>query len=176
MPPPPKLGINGTFAAFRVLEQDVDAFAEFIDEQASANGMSKELIEAKLCARWSNGTPLALSPDSDTLNPPIPSDALNDFDYEGDERGYRCAVGSHIRRMYPRGQRVAGNGGHLHRIVRRGIIYGPPYDPAHPRDGRIAGCSAYSSVSACVISSSSSWLNGPMTAYSPPGSDALRTP
>ncbi len=41
--------------------------------------------------------------------------------------------------MYPRGQRVAGNGGHLHRIVRRGITYGPPYDPAHPRDGKDRG-------------------------------------
>ena len=57
-----------------------------------------------------NGTPLVLSPDTDTRDPPIPLDALNDFDYEGDERGYRCPVGSHIRRMYPRGQRVAGNG------------------------------------------------------------------
>ncbi len=40
--------------------------------------------------------------------------------------------------MYPRGQR-AGNGGHLHRIVRRGIPYGPPYDPAYPRDGQDRG-------------------------------------
>ncbi|MDQ5855137.1 MAG: hypothetical protein M3302_02185 [Actinomycetota bacterium] len=35
-----------------------------------------------------HGTPLVLSPDTDTLNPPIPPDALNDFDYEDDERGY----------------------------------------------------------------------------------------
>ena len=28
---------------------------------------------------------------------------------------------------------------HLHRIVRRGITYGPPYDPAHPRDGKERG-------------------------------------
>lgn len=139
VPAPPELGINGSFAAFRVLEQDVDAFAEFADEQASANGVSKEFIEAKLCGRWPNGTPLVLSPDTDTPNPPIPPDALNDFDYEDDERGYRCPVGSHIRRMHPRGQRVAGNGGHLHRIVRRGITYGPPYDPAHPRDGKDRG-------------------------------------
>ncbi|HEX8761933.1 MAG TPA: hypothetical protein VF734_18610 [Pseudonocardiaceae bacterium] len=139
VPAPPELGINGSFAAFRVLEQDVDAFAEFAGEQASANGVSKEFIEAKLCGRWPNGTPLVLSPDTDTPNPPIPPDALNDFDYEDDDRGYRCPVGSHIRRMHPRGQRVAGNGGHLHRIVRRGITYGPPYDPAHPRDGKDRG-------------------------------------
>ena len=142
VPTPPELGTNGSFAAFRVLEQDVDGFAEFLTEQASRTGMSEELIAAKLCGRWRNGTPLVLSPDTSTPNPPIPTEALNDFDYVGqygDERGYRCPVGSHIRRMYPRGQRVAGNGSHLHRIVRRGIPYGPPYDPAHPHDGQARG-------------------------------------
>jgi hypothetical protein len=77
-----------------------------------------------------------------TPEPPIPPQALNDFDYVdeyGDERGYRCPTGSHIRRMHPRGHRVMGDGGHLHRIVRRGIPYGPPYDPAHPDDGQARG-------------------------------------
>lgn len=159
VPEPPELGVNGSFAAFRVLQQDVDAFAEFVGRQASTTGLPEELIEAKLCGRWRNGAPLALSPDTDTPEPPIPAEALNDFDYTGevsDEWGYRCPIGSHIRRMNPRGQRVAGDGGHLHRIVRRGIAYGPPYDPAHPRDGRLGGCSACSSGSACTISSSSS--------------------
>ncbi|MGH3922570.1 MAG: Dyp-type peroxidase, partial [Pseudonocardiaceae bacterium] len=150
VPGPPELGINGSFAAFRVLEQDVDAFAEFLSHHAAATGMSEELIAAKLCGRWRNGTPLILSPDTDTPNPPIPLETLNDFDYVGDERGYRCPVGSHIRRMYPRGQRVAGNGSHLHRIVRRGIPYGPPYDPAHPHDGQARGLLAmFIGVSLC---------------------------
>ena len=142
VPEPSELGVNGSFGAFRVLEQDVDAFAEFVARQASATGLPEELIEAKLCGRWRNGTPLTLSPDTDTPEPPIPPEALNDFDYTargGDEWGYRCPIGSHIRRMNPRGQRVAGDGGHLHRIVRRGIAYGPTYDPAHPRDGQARG-------------------------------------
>jgi Dyp-type peroxidase family len=141
-PVPPELGRNGSFAAFRVLEQDVAGFAEFTAAQAARTGMPEELITAKLCGRWRNGVPLVLSPDTDTPDPPIPFRALNDFDYVGeygDERGYRCPIGSHIRRMYPRGQRVIGNGGHLHRIIRRGIPYGPPYDPAHPRDGQERG-------------------------------------
>jgi len=142
VPEPLELGINGSFAAFRVLEQDVDAFAEFVAQQAASTGMPAELIEAKLCGRWRNGTPLVLSPDTDTPNPPISPEAMNNFDYVGeygDEQGYRCPIGSHIRRMNPRGQRVAGNGGQQHRIVRRGIAYGPPYDPAHPRDGQARG-------------------------------------
>ncbi|MGH3699196.1 MAG: Dyp-type peroxidase [Pseudonocardiaceae bacterium] len=142
VPMPPQLGANGSFAAFRVLAQDVDAFAEFLTHQASRTGMSEELLAAKLCGRWRNGMPLVLSPDTDTPDPPIPPAALNDFDYVGnygDEQGYRCPIGSHIRRMYPRGERVVGNASHKHRVVRRGIPYGPPYDPAHPRDGQERG-------------------------------------
>lgn len=142
VPAPSVLGTNGSFAAFRVLEQDVDAFAEFVTAQAARTAMSEELIMAKLCGRWRNGVPLVFSPDTDTPDPPIPRTKLNDFDYVGeysDEHGYRCPIGSHIRRMYPRGQRVVGDGGHLHRIVRRGVPYGPPRDPAHPRDGRPRG-------------------------------------
>lgn len=142
VPVPPELGTNGSFAAFRVLEQDVHGFAKFLAEQTGRTGLSEELLAAKLCGRWRNGVPLVLSPDTDTPDPPIPPEALNDFDYVGeygDEGGYRCPVGSHVRRMYPRGQRVAGNGGHSHRIVRRGIPYGPPYDPAHPDDGQARG-------------------------------------
>ena len=37
--------------------------------------------------------------------------------------------------MCPRGSRVAGAGGHQHRIVRRGLTYGPAYDPDRPHDG-----------------------------------------
>jgi deferrochelatase/peroxidase EfeB len=142
VPVPRQLGANGSFAAFRVLAQDTDAFAKFLTQQASRTGMPEELLAAKLCGRWRNGTPLVLSPDTDTPDPPIPPEALNDFDYVGtydDERGYRCPIGSHIRRMYPRGERVAGNTAHKHRVVRRGIPYGPPYDPAHPRDGQERG-------------------------------------
>jgi len=139
VPAPPELGRNGSFAAFRVLEQDVDAFAEFLTRQAGRTGMSEELIAAKLCGRWRNGVPLALSPDTDTPEEPIPLEAMNDFDHADDERGFRCPIGAHARRMHPRRSRVAGNGGHKHRIVRRGVPYGPPYDPAHPRDGRPRG-------------------------------------
>jgi Dyp-type peroxidase family len=139
VPTPQQLGTNGSFAAFRVLAQDVDAFADFLTEQAARTGMPRELIAAKLCGRWRNGTPLVVSPDTDTPDPPIPPEALNDFDYDKDVKGYRCPIGSHLRRMYPRGQRVAGNGAHRHRIIRRGMPYGPPYDPTHPHDGQERG-------------------------------------
>ena len=57
--------------------------------------------------------------------------SLTDFDYDSS----RCPYGAHIRRCNPRGgqivQRVANNS---RRLVRRGMPYGPLYDPANPRD------------------------------------------
>jgi deferrochelatase/peroxidase EfeB len=138
VPTPVELGRNGSFAALRMLAQDVDAFQELLTEQSHRTGLPPELVAAKLCGRWRNGTPLVLSPTTDAPDPPLSPDQLDDFDYVGpfgDERGERCPVGSHIRRMHPRGSRVAGAGGHQHRIVRRGLSYGPPHDPDRPRDG-----------------------------------------
>lgn len=142
MPTPAALGQNGSFVAFRILAQDCHGFERFLTEAAGQTGLDRELIAAKLCGRWRNGVPLSLSPDSaDEL---IPLQQRNSFDYMpsnnvpdafDDSRGYRCPLGSHIRRMNPRSSIVAGNSGLKHRIVRRGLPYGPPYDPAKPEDG-----------------------------------------
>jgi deferrochelatase/peroxidase EfeB len=132
VPQPEALGQNGTYAALRVLSQDVDAFRKMLSEQCNRTGMSEELIAAKLCGRWRNGTPLVLSADAPK---PLPRKEQNDFDYVGDERGDRCPVGAHARRMYPRNSQVAGGRPHQRRIVRRGLTYGPPYDPHRPDDG-----------------------------------------
>lgn len=132
------LSTNSSFAAFRMLRQDVVGFERFLVDYGARAGVEPELLAAKVCGRWRNGTPLALSPDSAT--PRVPPEKTNDFDYVSDDPaaddtfGYRCPVGSHIRRTNPRSMRVVGGGGHLHRIVRRAIPYGPPFDPEHPDD------------------------------------------
>jgi deferrochelatase/peroxidase EfeB len=41
--------------------------------------------------------------------------------------------------MNPRHSNVAGNSGLKRRLVRRGLPYGPPYDPAAPEDGIARG-------------------------------------
>ena len=142
VPEPGELGRNGSFLAFRVLEQDCHAFEQFLTASAGQTGMDREWIAAKLCGRWRNGVPLSLSADSP--NASIPIEKYNSFDYvptEGvpdavaDRRGYRCPIGAHIRRMNPRHSAVAGNSGLKRRIIRRGLPYGPPYDPANPDDG-----------------------------------------
>lgn len=141
VPIPDQLGRNGSFVAFRILQQDVDGFEQFLQKTAVEIGMSSEKLAAKICGRWRNGVPLVLSPETDSPDPPIAPEQMNSFDYvtedphSDDKRGYRCPIGSHIRRTNPRSQKVAGGGGHLHRIIRRGLSYGPPYDPAVANDG-----------------------------------------
>ncbi|MFZ0379510.1 MAG: hypothetical protein WCD11_19475 [Solirubrobacteraceae bacterium] len=143
VPEPRELGLNGSFAVFKKVETDVVGFEDFL--QSNKGKMDPELLAAKMCGRWRNGVPLALSPDTD--NPPggISPEQLNDFGYvasdgSGDPRGIRCPVGAHIRRVNPRGQPVAGQGlpggsNNFHRLIRRGMPYGPGYDPTQPYDG-----------------------------------------
>lgn len=155
VPQPEILGHNGTFNAFRVLKQDVVGFEKYLDQAAtdllahpqvdevmppgtelnicqmlsvaspSRHAALREVVAANLCGRWRDGTPLALSADT-----PDPSTVKAKFDY--DEKS-RCPYGAHIRRCNPRGghivQRVANNS---RRLVRRGVPYGPAYDPATP--------------------------------------------
>jgi Dyp-type peroxidase family len=148
VPVPPELGANGSFVALRVLEQDCAAFDALLKAAPTRFGISGEALAAKFVGRWRNGVPLSLSPDTDSPDPPIPLDRINSYDYAptsadpdvcADPRGYRCPIGSHMRRNNPRNSVVAGNSGLRHRLVRRGLPYGPPFDPAHPDDGAERG-------------------------------------
>ena len=142
VPEPRELGLNGSFAVFKKVETDVVGFEDFL--QSNRDLIDPELLAAKMCGRWRNGVPLALSPDTDSPAG-ISPEQLNDFGYvdadgSGDPKGIRCPVGAHIRRVNPRGQPVAGQGvpggsNNSHRLIRRGLPYGPTYDPGKPYDG-----------------------------------------
>ena len=59
---------------------------------------------------------------------------LDDFD------GTHCPLGAHIRRTNPRGSQIVQRSANFTRpIVRRGMPYGPPYDPDRPARRRAAG-------------------------------------
>jgi deferrochelatase/peroxidase EfeB len=146
VPTPEVLGRNGSFAAFRVLAQDVGAYLDLLAREAARTGLPEELIAAKLCGRWRNGTPLAVSPDAAT---PLPYDRLNDFDYAQDPRGLVCPIGAHVRRMNPRGSKVAGGRPDKRRIVRRALTYGPPFDPHRPDDAERGIVGLFIGVSLC---------------------------
>lgn len=133
---PEQLSRNGSYAAFRILEQDVAGFDAFLNEYAAKAGIDPELLAAKVCGRWRNGNPLTLRPDE--AGATLPADQLNDFNYvnsqpsQDDTLGLKCPIGSHIRRNNPRNGAVVGTDSAHHRIVRRAMPYGPAYDPLRP--------------------------------------------
>ncbi len=133
-----ELSTNSSFAAFRVLEQDVAGFESFLADYSTRAGIDVETLAAKVCGRWRTGVPLVLSPDTPTPDPALAPEQINDYDYLNadpaldDTLGYRCPIGSHMRRANPRSEKVTNGGQHSHRIIRRAMPYGPPYDPAEP--------------------------------------------
>jgi deferrochelatase/peroxidase EfeB len=151
VPEPRELGLNGSFAVFKMIRTDVVGFEKFL--QSNKDKIDPELLAAKICGRWRNGVPLALSPDTDSPPASIPLDQLNNYEYvntdgSGDPKGFRCPVGAHMRRINPRGQPVTGQsqpGGsnNTHRLIRRGMPYGPNYDPKQPYDGIERGLLGY---------------------------------
>jgi Dyp-type peroxidase family len=139
---PETLSKNGSFMAYRKLEQDVATFRTFLREEAarlfgSDASENIERLAAKIVGRWRSGCPLTLSPDHD--NPAMHDQwgVNNDFRYAADPRGAVCPRGSHIRRMNPR-DGLPENVAVLpqtHRIVRRGMPYGPWLEDGQPDDG-----------------------------------------
>lgn len=144
---------NGSFAAFRLLYQDVKAFNKFINkvpEGGKPEDANPELVAAKMCGRWFDGTPLVVSPHK-------PNPNLKDFDFtnfnyieatpnqkgdgDNDDLGRLCPYAAHIRRTNPRDDtKVVGNKDDEgkpnyakgRRIMRRAGPYGPDYVENEP--------------------------------------------
>jgi deferrochelatase/peroxidase EfeB len=133
---PSQLSTNGSYAAFRILEQDVAGFESFLQEYSKKAGISVEKLAAKVCGRWRNGNPIELEPDRPGTF--LPESKVNNFTYVAstlppdDTLGIKCPIGSHIRRNNPRNEAVIGTDSTHHRITRRAMPYGPPYDPTKP--------------------------------------------
>jgi Dyp-type peroxidase family len=129
MPQPDILGRNGTYVGFRKYQSRVGSFNRFLHANGSTE-QERELLAAKLVGRWRSGAPLVLAPDVD--DPALGADPHrnNDFNYSNDERGYQAPFGCHIRRMNPRDSVLTRlTDVNIHRLIRRGTTYGPPYDP-----------------------------------------------
>lgn len=124
------LGFNGSYLVVRKLEQDVQGFWRFAEEQARKAGADDvkdwaKYFAARLVGRWPNGMSLVEAPTSED---PLRDDA-NRFGYrELDADGRRCPLGAHVRRTNPRD--ALGDDGptslvrsNLHRLMRRGRLY-----------------------------------------------------
>ncbi len=117
---------NGSFVVVRKLHQDVAAFRRLVRETGADYPDGPDALAAKLVGRWQDGTPLATSPDEP--DPSIADDParVNDFRFADDPEGLKCPVGAHVRRMNPRdGLGVGGAMTVRHRMIRRGVPYGP---------------------------------------------------
>ena len=132
--PADPLGRSGTYVVYRKLRQDVALFRRVLrDAAARFAAGDEELLAAKIVGRWRNGTPLVNSPDRPNPQFSATAPGSNDFRYlSADVDGKRCPLGAHIRRSNPRdglgwpGLDDSGLLSFRHRIIRRGVPYGPP--------------------------------------------------
>ena len=134
-----------SFMVVRKLHQDVAAFTTCLRRQAQ-DERDEEFLAAKIVGRWKDGTPLVMSPKEPVvadMEKRARAEIINDFRYDDeddhDRDGLRCPLGAHIRRANPR-DAFGGEDRRTrrHRIIRRGMPYGPPADPGSP-DGEDRG-------------------------------------
>ncbi|MEO1220354.1 MAG: hypothetical protein AAFY42_03240 [Pseudomonadota bacterium] len=148
MPPaarPNLFSTNGTFMAYRKLEEKVEAFDEYIDktvpEFAKVYGIAdlakaRATLFAKFSGRWQDGVPLVLAPTYDDWvafnerykDAETKRKKLSRFIYGHDKLGAACPASSHIRRVHPRDMLGPTDGSgtvlvNRRRILRRGLPY-----------------------------------------------------
>jgi Dyp-type peroxidase family len=130
---------NGSFQVVRRLAQDVPAWwaqAGAARRQLDREGVElppgtgTEWLAARAVGRWRSGASVAHNPNAEPpTKPGSPDDNL--ISYAGDGEGHTTPHFAHIRKTNPRD----GIGGShtpadVRRIIRRGIPYGQPFDPA----------------------------------------------
>ncbi len=140
IPQPEVLSRNGSYVAYRRLEEHVGKFRDFLRQHGSTPH-EQELIAAKLMGRWRSGAPLVLAPDKDDPGLGADPQRNNDFNYkEMDPKGYAIPLGAHVRRMNPRDTAPNMN---RRRMIRRGATYGPPLAEGVEDDGIERGIAAF---------------------------------
>jgi len=140
LPQPEELSRNGSYMAYRRLQEHVGLFRDYLREHTETTD-EQELLAAKFMGRWRSGAPLVLAPEHD--DPEMGADPTrnNDFNYkEMDPLGYACPLGSHARRLNPRDTAVNMN---RRRMIRRGATYGAALPDGAPDDGVDRGIAAF---------------------------------
>jgi len=162
LPKPEVLSRNGTFMAYRRLQEHVGAFRDFLRLHGGPTAEGQELIAAKLMGRWRSGAPLVLAPEKD--DPKLGADYQrnNNFNYaQMDPHGYAVPLGAHIRRMNPRDTAASIQ---RRRMIRRGATYGPPLPEGAPEDGVDRGIAAFILCASLVRQfefAQNVWINDP---------------
>jgi Dyp-type peroxidase family len=161
LPQPDVLSRNGSYLAYRRLQEHVSLFRDYLREYADSPE-EQELLAAKFMGRWRSGAPLVLAPAHD--DPELGADPMrnNDFNYkEMDPHGYAVPLGSHTRRLNPRDTAVNMN---RRRMIRRGATYGPALAEGAPDDGADRGIAAFIICASLVRQfefAQNVWINDP---------------
>ncbi|GAA0291750.1 hypothetical protein GCM10010302_32880 [Streptomyces polychromogenes] len=140
----PAWATGGSFQVVRRLAQDVpgwwaqarERLAELKRAGAAPADATDTWLAARLVGRWPGGTPVAGCPLAER---PCPAGTgPTAVSYRDDPQGWHTPLFAHIRKGNPRDGLVPALGRPPldpavtdgHRIIRRGIPYGPAYDPA----------------------------------------------
>jgi Dyp-type peroxidase family len=142
--PYPAWAHNGSFVVFRRLQQDVAAFRDIALQAAQAR-LAPEQLQAKVVGRWPTGAPMERVPglphdldpaltDPSTVDDHVLDDNhINNFNYDSDPDGKGVPRAAHIRKANPRSSQLPdGDASNRHRLLRRGIPYGPPFVEGEP--------------------------------------------
>jgi Dyp-type peroxidase family len=137
----PEWFFDGSFLVIRRLAQDVPGWWSQVERayeglpEADRDQLSSDALAAKLVGRWRSGTPVDKAPDRDIRGSRQRSED-NEFEFADDANGVRCPRFAHIRKVYPRQAPPPSPGedvSNQHRILRRGIPFGPAFDPTAGR-------------------------------------------
>ena len=198
-PPIPFMN-NGAFLVFRRLAQKVPEFHQAVKAAAATTGgstdeASADLLGAQLVGRWKSGAPIINAPLADDLSMAEGSGVENDFEFGGDRTGLVCPWAAHIRKAYPRDD-VRGNtnpneangevdkaeaGTQTHRMLRRGIAFGPELTEGEALSGRSDRLYERGLLFKCYVTSledqfefvQRAWINNPDFVQPGSGIDAL---
>jgi len=180
----PDWATDGSFLVYRRLRQDVGGFNQSMGTLAQQAALNSDQMAAKLVGRWPSGAPMEPVP---TLPPgvdpsradPAPTtpavlgdDQINAFDYSSDADGHAVPRAAHIRKMNPRASTPPGPPEtSRHRLLRRGIPYGPDFQPTEPpysqgpinddRDRGLLFLCYQASISRGFMFVQQSWSNSP---------------
>jgi Dyp-type peroxidase family len=142
---------NGSFVVFRRLTQDVAGFRAqtAFGVPGATPPVAPQQVASDMVGRWPSGAPLELNPTTD----PGPDGVTNAFQYNAnnDAGGQICPVWAHVRKVNPRDETTPGGASDdptRHRMIRRGIPFGPPLaSDATGDDGCERGLHFFSVVS-----------------------------
>ena len=196
--PPVPFMAHGAYLVFRRLAQLVPEFRAQMKASAASIGpdadpADPELLGAQLVGRWKSGAPLVNAPLEDDPHLAEGTPLVNDFEFGGDREGLVCPWAAHVRKAYPRddvrhdtapspaGVASAEAFTQTHRMMRRGIAFGPELSDREAKAGQSDPQLSRGLLFACYVTSleqqfefvQQSWADAPDFPQPGAGADGI---